>query len=54
VVVVQVNALRRDDLSVGEQVPCIVKADDAIAPQAPALLGVAGDDVGGVAVSRGR
>jgi hypothetical protein len=43
-------ALRRDRATVGEQVPRVVEADDAVAQEVPALLGMAGHDAGSVAV----
>jgi hypothetical protein len=39
-----------DDTTVGQQLAGVLENDNAIAEQAPALLGVAGDRVGGITV----
>jgi len=48
--------VRRHDAAVRQQFSGVLEDDDAVAQQAPALLGVAGDDAGGVVVGgvRGR
>jgi len=40
----------RNRATVGQQLARVVEADDAVAQQAPPLLGVEGDDVGRVTV----
>jgi len=45
---------RRDWTAFGQQLAVVVEEDHAVAQQAPALFGVAGDDVGGGAVSAVR
>lgn len=42
--------LRSDDLAVGKQVAGVVEGHDAVAEEAPALLGVAGHGASGVAI----
>jgi hypothetical protein len=46
--------MRRDYAAVGEQLAGVFEYDNAIAEQAPALLGMAGDRVGGITVRRVR
>ena len=47
----EVNQLMwRNRATVGQQLARVVEADDAVAQQAPPLLGVEGDDVGRVTV----
>ncbi len=43
-------APRTETLPVGQQLAEVLKDDDPVAEQAPALFGVRSDDVGGVAV----
>lgn len=38
--------------AVRQDLACVLEEDDAVAQQAPPLLGMAGDDVRGVAVGR--
>jgi hypothetical protein len=44
------TAVGLDAASVGEEFAGVLEDDDAVAEEAPSLLGVAGDDPGGVPV----